>query len=248
MIHFPVLRTRRLTIQLRELSMAESIAVASIPPHLDEASCTAFLRRAVESATGVSDSAQWTVQERTLAVCHYLACTLEDGPDFAVGKGKFSDYLDGAADAPASNPEVEVGELGGDAWTLRHLTGAMAESIERLSGEVEGIKGRLHWLLGAMACQLVRAGESVPDASDGEGAFDDFLRHRMAVLSAFPESAFAALMGMFLQGRDQLHHLFRVEFSADGLVVMAKGGVASDLPPARFPVHACLSQMARDLC
>ena len=94
MIHFPILRTRRLTVQLRELPIAESIAVASMPPHLYEASCTAFLRGAIETVDGISDPAQWTVQERTLAVCHYLACTLEDGPDFAVGNGRFSDYLD----------------------------------------------------------------------------------------------------------------------------------------------------------
>lgn len=251
MIHFPPLRTRRLTVQLRELPIAESIAVASIPSHLDEASCTAFLRGAIESVSGISDPAQWTVQERTLAVCHYLACTLEDGPDFPVGDGKFSDYLDGAADEQAAEASVEVGELDGDVWTLRHLTGAMAESIERLAGEIEGVgeRLRLHWLVGAMACQLVRAGESVPDASDGEGAFDDFLRHRMSVLMAFPESAFAALMGMFLQGRGRLHHLFRVEFADDGgLIAMPKGGAAAGLPPARFPVHTCLSQLARDLC
>lgn len=250
MIHFPILRTHRLTVQLRELPIAESIAVASMPPHLYEASCTTFLRGAIETVDGISDPAQWTVPERTLAVCHYLACTLEDGPDFAVGDGRFSDYLDGAVDAPAGEPAIAIGELDGDVWTLRHLTGAMAASIERLGGEIEGVgeRQRLHWLLGAMACQLVRAGESVPDASEGEGAFDDFLRQRMTVLMNFPESAFAALMAMFLQGCERLHHLFRIEFSGDGLVVMPKGGAAAELPPARFPVHTCISEVARDLC
>ena len=248
MIHFPVLRTRRLTVQLRELPMAASIAVASMPPHLYEASCTAFLRAAVESASGVSDPAQWTVQERTMAVCHYLACTLEDGPDFAVGAGRFSDYLDGESDAAAGEPTIDLGELAGDHWTLRHLTGAMVESIERLCGEIEGIGNlpRLHWLIGAMACQLVRTDEIPPEAS--ESAFDDFLRHRMAVLMAFPESAFAALRWRYLEGRARLSHLMRIDFSADGPVALPKGGAASDLPPARFPVHACLGEMARDLC
>ncbi len=247
MIHFPPLRTRRLTVQLRELSIGESIAIAGMPAHLEEASCTAFLRRAVETAKGVDDPAQWTVQERMLGICHYLASTSDEGPDFSVGDGRYSSYLDGASDIRASDSLVEIGAVGGDSWHIRHLTGAMAESIERLTGEVEGIAGRLHWLLGGMACQLVRAGESVPDALDGEGAFDEFIVDRMRIMAGFPESDFAALITQYLAGRDKLHHLFRIEFSQDGIVAMPKGGAASDLPPARFPAHTCLTRMARDL-
>lgn len=253
MIHFPPLRTRRLTVQLRELSIGESIAIASMPPHLEEASCTAFLRRSVASAQGIEDPSGWTVQERMLAVCHYLAATAEDGPDFALGdSGRYSDYLDGAADIQTQAQQVEVGEVGGDIWCIRHLTGAMAESIERMAGEVQDasgkpLSGRLHWILGAMAAQMVRSGESVPDAGSGEGAFDEFLVDRMKVMGAFPESDFSSLMALYFAGREKLHHLFRVEFTADGIVAMPKGGAAANLPPARFPVHTCLSRMAREL-
>lgn len=247
MIHFPPLRTRRLTVQLRELSIGESIAIAAMPAHLEEASCTAFLRRAVESAKGIEDPAHWTAQERMLAVCHYLASISEDGPDFSLGDGRYSDYLDGGADISIAVQRVDVGEVGGDAWHVRHLTGAMAESIERMAGEVEGISGRLHWLLGGMAAQMVRVGESVPDATDGEGAFDEFLVGRMRVMAGFPESDFAVLMALYAAGREKLHHLFKIEFAADGLVAMPKGGAGGDLPPARFPVRSCLSGMACEL-
>ena len=251
MIHFPILRTRRLTAQLRELSIGESIAIAAMPPHLQEAECTAFLRAAVKSAQGVEDPAQWTVQERILGVCHYLAATAEDGPDFAVGSGRYSDYLDGGADVDTKVQQIEVGEVGGDAWLMRHLTGAMAESIERMAGEVldaggAPIPARLHWILGAMAAQLVRAGESVPD-SDAGGAFDEFLAERMRVMIAFPESDFAALMGLYFDGRDRMHHLFRIEFSDEGIIAIPKGGAAENLLPARFPVHSCLSRIALDM-
>lgn len=247
MIHIPKFRTRRITATLRELSIGESIKIASIPAHLEEACCTAFLRCAIESATGVEDPANWTVQERIFGIAHYLASTAEDGPDFSLGDGRYSDYLDGASDIPTAVASVEIGEVGGDVWHIRHLTGAMAESIERMTGEVEGISGRLHWLLGGMACQMVRAGESAPDASDGEGAFDEFLVGRMRVMAAFPESDFANLMTKYMEGRNKLHHLFRIEFTSDGIVAMPKGGAASDLPPARFPAHTCLSGMAREL-
>jgi len=247
MIHFPPLRTRRLTAQLRELTIGDAIALAAMPPHLEESACTEFLRRAVASAQGIDNPARWTVQERMLAVCHYLAATANDGPDFSLGDGHYSDYLDGSTDIQTSAPTLEVGELGGDIWHVRHLTGAMAESIERMAGEVPGVAGRLHWLLGAMAAQMVRAGESVPDASDGEGSFDEFLVARMQIMAAFPESDFAALMELFFLGRDKLHHLFKTDFTSDGIVALPKGGAAGDLPPARFPVSTCLSRVAREL-
>ena len=256
MINFPLLRTKRLTIQLRELTIGEAITIAAMPVSHEQAECTAFLRSAVQSVDGVADPADWTVQERALAVCHYLACTSDDGPDFSVGKGAYSDYLDAARDYPLES--VELGEAAGDQWSIRHLTGRMAESVERLQGELKNAAGnpvpnRLHWLLGGMACQLTRRDETIP-AESQEGAFDEWLLHRMQVFAAFPESDFARLMLMFADGREQLAHLFRLEFSETGLVAMPvraeKEGAEGEkitLPPARFPCRACLSEVAKSM-
>lgn len=247
MINFPPLRTRRLTVQLKELSIGDSIAIAAMPTHLNESTCTTFLRKALESSKGIADPANWTVQERMLAVCHYLAAVSEDGPDFSIGDGRYSDYLDGAADISIAMQSVPVGELGGDKWSVRHLTGAMAESIERMNGEVEGIGGRLHWLLGSMASQMVMEGEAIPDIADSDGIFDEFLVKKMRVLAGFPDSDFSTLISMYGYGRGKLHHLFDYEFDASGIVSLPKGGVDASLPPARFPVSACLSDLAREL-
>ena len=51
MIHFPVLRTRRLTIQLRELTLGEALAIASIPSDQDQAATTAMLRACVQRSS-----------------------------------------------------------------------------------------------------------------------------------------------------------------------------------------------------
>ena len=244
MIHIPPLRTRRLTVQLKELSIVESITLAAMPIDAEEATCTAFLRRAVASCKGIEDPAQWTVQERMLGVCHYLAAVADDGPDFSLGKGHYSDYLDGAADMKPGR--VDVGEVGGDVWQVQHLTGAAAESIERLAGEVEGVAGRLHWHLGGMAAQMVRAGEAPPDPGEGEGAFDEYLAARMRVMGGFPASDFEALMARYALGRDKLDHLFHVDFSTDGLVALPKKG-GGDLPPARFPSRSCFTRMALEM-
>lgn len=251
MIHFPTLRMLRLTVQLRELSIGESIKIASMPPHLEEASITAFLRFAVESSVGndiADDPLHWTVQERIMTVCHYLASISDSSPDFSIGgNGHYSDYLDGGNNAAAMESSVKVGEVGGDIWYIRHLTGAMAESIERMSGEVAGISGRIHWLLGGMASQMIIEGESGSNPAEGEGNFDEFLVTRMKVIAGYPESDFDALLSLYLAGREKLHHLFHIEFSENGIVSLPKGGAASNLPPARFPVSTCLTGVVLNL-
>ena len=245
MIHFPILRTRRLTVQLRELSFRQSIKLAAMPIDAEEAARTAFLRFAVESCKGVEDPVQWTAQERLLGVCHYLAAVRDDGPDFVLGGGgHYSDYLDGTVDTGPEN--VDVGEVGGDSWRVKRLTGTMAESIERLSGEVEGFAGRLHWLMGGMAVQMVRVGEITPDPDAGEGAFDEHLAARMRVMAEFPASELEALLGLYAKGRDALDHLFCVDFSDTGLVALPKKG-GGDLPPVRFPVRAALTRTALEM-
>ena len=248
MIHIPVLRTRRLSVQLRELTIGQALAVAAMPVGRPHAECTAFLRAAVETSSGIADPANWTVQERTHAVAWYMAATLDDGPDFAVGNGRYSNYLDGENDIALPVSDVPLGELEGDAWNLRHLTGAMAESIERIEGEIEGLQGRHHWLLGMMAAQLVRTGEEVPDPMQGEGAYDEFLIGRIRCFLAFPSSDFEVLVGLFEDGRDALHHLMRIEIGMYSLVVLPKeGGAPDSLPPATFPAYSAISEFARRL-
>jgi hypothetical protein len=238
MHHFPVLRTKRITLQLKELSIGDSIDLASMPDHLHEASCTAFLRATLQSVKGVEDPSEWTVQERNFAIAHYLASVAENGPDFSVGGGRYSDYLDGAAD---NYLELHaIGEIGGDDWLIRPLTGAMAEAIERLSGEFQ-LPGRLHWLFGAMACQLVRKGEDIPPLEDG------LLLDRMRVLAGFPGSEFELLMRGYFVGVEALHHLFSINFNDRGIVVMPNKGADGSMPPARFPVRSCISRAALDL-
>lgn len=255
MIHFPPLRMHRMTVQLKELSIGESIAIAAMPPHLEQAECTAFLRGAVERVDGpeqLKDPADWTVQERIFAVGHYMAATTEDGPDFALGRGHYSDYLNvsGQAEEPDAPTEpVPIGEAGGDQWRIRSLTGRMAEAIERLQGEVKDARGealpvKFHWILGAMAAQLVRPGETTGPEGMSEGDYDKRLAERMRIFLAFPETDFTALAALFFNGIRRIAHFFDIEFTREGIVVLPKEGAAGDLPPARFPVRASISPFA----
>ena len=256
MINIQPLRLRRMTLQMRELTIGESIDIASSPFHLEEALCTTFLNYAKGSvqstADGMDNPLNWTVQERVMAVCHYLSATSDTGPDFQLnGGGRLTDYMDTSKDAALNDAQIDLGELSGDKWGIRHLTGAMVESIERLIGQIDVVDGRLHWIMGGMACQLVRDGESMPDPVQSANDFDSFILEKIKIISAYPESEFEQLMFRYLEGRDKLHHLFITDFNQDGIVALPvpkEGeGETESLSPARFPVRHCISRVAHDL-
>lgn len=247
MIHFPILRTRRLTVQLQEISIGNAIAIAGMPEHLEQSECTAFLKAVTKNvSSGPQSPSDWTLQERTMAIAHYMASTLEDGPDFSLKSGKYSDYLDGAADISPAMTKTPIGEIGGDHWSFRHLTGGMLESIERLSGEIPEFSMRTHWQFGCMAAQLIRDNEELPEINS-DGQFDEWLLKRMQVLKEFPETEFTTLLLGYEAGKEKLHHLFSYDFSDDGIVILPKGGLGGELPPARFRGRSCLSAIAFDL-
>ncbi|MNO72995.1 hypothetical protein D3C76_639540 [compost metagenome] len=245
MIHFPALRAKRFTAHLKELSMMDAITLASMPDHLGEESTTFFLRAAVAEASGIADPAQWTVQERTLAVCHYMASTFDDGPDFSLGGNgsRYSDYLVGEKDYGVA--EIDIGEIEGDKWVVRHLSGVMAGAIERLQGELPGVSGSTHWQIGLMAAQMVPNGEGGDPSKEGE--YDAFLLERMQVIAHFPESVFARLLVGYERASLELEHLFRIGFDDAGLLVLPREGCVAELPPARFPASSCITSLARHL-
>ncbi len=249
-MRIPKLRTNRFSVQLKPLTIGQSLQIAKMPAAMEQAETTAFLKAAIEEGEGVTDSAKWTVQERMLVVCHYLAATSDEGADFSVGDGHYSDYLDLSADHA---PELTaVGEVAGDKWQIRPLMGAYADSLERLAGTVQDaegntLTGRAHWLIGAMAAMLLREGEEPPAPDAVEGAIDEWLTERIRVFLNFPEPDFAELIAIWAKGRVLTAHLFSIEFTEKGIVAMPKEGAAEDLPPARFPVNACLSDFAKAL-
>lgn len=251
MIFFPLLRTRRLTIQLQELSIGDSLALANTPAGRNEAEITAFLRGAVKAVEkGPQDPADWTVQERTAAVAHYL-CATGGEPDFQLGDGRFSDYFAGE-DEKTPIGDINAGFCGGEEWTYRALTGRMAESIERLVGEVKFPDGRelpvrAHWIFGAMAYQMLNADAAPPTDETPDGQADEWCASRMKVFMAFPESVFGDLISLWITSRRKTDTLFSIDYSDEGIVALPKEGTAENLPPARFPARTCISAWAQGM-
>lgn len=245
MIHFPPIQTGRLNVQLRELTIQESVDLAASPPGRHEAEMTALLRIISKASGPNTDPARWTVQERILALTHYMACTSDDTGNFAVGDegARFLDYLD--ADIDAAPEFCDAGEACGEQWIARQLIGAQAEALESLCTT------RLQWTAGDMAARMFEAGnaDGMPDAVDAPSDYAVWLKDRMALFLAMPESEFSELHTAYLRGLGALHHLFSLDFDTEGHIVLPKatsgGGAAK--APARFLAASCIGFLARHL-
>lgn len=242
MIHFPPLRTRRLDVHLRELTLRQSIELAAVPVHQHERATSALLACVVDKlGPGTPDPNDWTVQERAMVVAHYLASVTDGEANFPVGDGRFLDYLE--AERDAAPQQVEAGQACGDDWVMTQLNGLQAEAMEAFC------RSRVDWLLADMAARLHIPGkEEPPLASAGIGAYQDWLQERAQVFRDFPESDFEELYAAYVRGLAQLHHLFALDFDDEGHVVlpMRKEGGA-DLAPARFRASACIGGLAKAL-
>lgn len=235
-----------MTAKLRELTIGQAIELCNMPSSMHEASAAAalsFIVADVKSMTldAPNDPRLWTVHERAMLLAHYIAHISGEGPDFSIGDGKFSHYvLPGNDYAPANIP---LGDIAGDAWSMRPLLGAHAESIERLilAGELGGAD-RASWWFGGMAAQLERENDiPIDPAAMSDAEIDDAIRRRVAVFRAYPERDFLLLLHAYLQGISRLDHLLKLEFCDDGPVFLPVGSQeqeVSALPPARFPIAA----------
>lgn len=235
MLTFSVLRTPRLQVELQELSARDAIALCQMPPEEGEHGATELLKRIVVTPSAPrrgqeTDIRLWSVQERALAVAHYLAHVI--GGDFKIGdRGKFSDYLmEGGIGSP---PEpIALGEVNGKLWHCQPMLGWHSEAIERLiqANELDGTYGG--WMVGALSVQ-VYSGEplALHDATDA--VIDAAVHERATALLAMPESDFMALVGLFVNRSHELDHIFRLSIGDDGIGFLPRKEVPG-LPPARF--------------
>jgi hypothetical protein len=242
MIHFPRLRTSRMDIQLRELQIGEELELAALPLGQHEATTSALLAKIVADASPTTPAAgRLTVQERTMIVVHYMACTRPDERDFQIGDdGTVSDYIMGEVDSAPHM--VNAGEAAGSVWTCRQVLGGEAEAIERLCQD------RSDWVFADMAARLREVGQAddAPDAISSPLPYSEWLKRRVEVFKAMPTSDFTAVCEVYSAALDELAHLFVLDCDNEGYLALPvrKGAGGEDLPPARFSAAAALSAIA----
>jgi hypothetical protein len=248
MIVIDALRTARLEVRLRELSMGDEIELCYLPDGSHEKALSEFLRLAVDRADTpsdrhVADPRAWTVGERYLALAHYNRAVREDGPNYAVTEStKLGDYL--IRDRDVIEP-VRF-EAIGDKWEFRPATGAALEALEDMRFG-SPLRPRVMWLLGLMAIQLRRGTDDErPDPIAGVEDYSAWLAKRMAVIRGLPASDSEALWFQYRLACEQGAQFFRLWYDDEGVIVMPKeaGGV---LPPARFLVHAGFTELALEI-
>ena len=243
MIHFPPIKTGRLDVRLRELTVAQAVQLAATPLTHHETAADMLLSFIVDSAGGQHQHpATWTVQERMFVVAHYIAHTSDGGGNFALGDGRFLDYLQASVDAA---PELaDAGQACGDAWSMRQLTGAEAVAMQSFC------RSRMDWLTADMAARLFVPGADEPPRPDpvqAPGNFTAWLQERMSVFQQMPESDFEELFEAYERGRQALHHLFWLSFDDHGHVVLPTTTEGGDqrMAPARFPAATAVGRVTR---
>lgn len=247
MIVFAPLRTARLDVRLREMSIGDEIALCHMPESNHEAALSEFLKRAISEAfvtsnRHVADPRAWTVSERLVALAQYNVHARTDGPDYAVtDKSKISDYLDG--DREPSKPTKF--KAAGDEWFIEPMIGAVAEIIESKAFDSH-LKGIEHWVIGAMAAQLMRDEDigQVPDAIEDGSSYQKWLTKRMDNMQSMPSSAMDELYDGFKQAIDADTQFFRLWFDENGIIVLPKMEVAGLVPAARFLVFSGVGSLA----
>jgi hypothetical protein len=246
MIIFSNIRTKRLAVKLREISLEEAVAVCRLPADRHEATATEFLRcvaRDAETPTPryIKDPRLMTVEERTLLVCHYLAQVSSDGADFKVGgTGKLTDYVQFADDLLSES--VDMGEVAGTRRTLYPLLGIHAELLERLC------TSQGDWLIGMLACQVHAHGAPVPDyLAMTDVAMLEWCSAGMKAIRAMPESEVEELYVKFDAAKAELRHFFITGADDDGILFWPHPAAeeAGQKNPARFRALPCISGFTR---
>ena len=254
MIYIPSLKTARFTADIHEMYLFDSVKLTRMPEHLEQEQTTFAIHSMLEkTSTSFEDARMWTVQERMLAITNYIAGTQEDGEaNFLVDTLNYTDYLQ--ADKQYLRDYAELGEYDGDQWRAYHLLGYMAEEIERLEGEIvnpntkQVIDGRLHWIIGCIACQLV-PNDQFLDPTDTN--YSQELLKRMIVIASLPESDFLVLYSFLQKAQAELMHLFEIAITDQGIVAVSKpvekeGGLIEQ-QYARFLPSSIVSEPTRNL-
>lgn len=246
MIIFDPIRTKRIAVRLREISIEEAVSVCRLPADRHEATASEFLRfvaRDAETPTPryIKDPRLMTVQERTMLVCRYLGRVSPEGADFKVGDlGKLTDFIKFSDDILKDS--APMGKVAGVDRVLYPLLGVHAEMLERVCAN------RGDWLMGMLACQVHDAGATPPDylaLTDVE--LIEWVRTRIDAIKKMAESDLEELYVAYERANDDLRHFFIIGADDQGIVwwPQTEAEEAGQKTPARFLAVSCISEFTR---
>lgn len=245
MISFPELILSNMTLHMSSMTLGGSYDVLTTPPKFNEKATTKLINDTLQlceisGEEKKTNPLDWSIEERYAYLGHYLL-SISKG-DFKIGDGKYFDYF--MPDSRPVEPSVYAGNIEGDDWYIRPMTGRMAESMERVYGDNNiAIKDELYWLLSRMAFQLHREQDDFPENENGK--YDLFLAKRLHIFKQYSEDAIIALNIAFNSSLPKITRLFRISTNKTGLAVLPKGD--SGLPPIRFLAANCTRRWTREI-
>lgn len=269
MYYFPELKTARFSANMQELKIKDTLKLLAIPTNQIEVLTTQFLESILIDCP--VKPKEMTIEERNLCVCHYISATTDDKiPDFIVGdNAKLSDYLNAGKMYPYSKIQPTIiGNFNEQPLAIISISGANAEAIERLNGEVENLNNRSHFLIASMAVQLIfnyNENDFTNDTkiNDLLNLTDEQLLAKIDFILNLTETEFLQILELFTNGIKQIYHYFYINYADEfynensgnyipaGYVVLPiqneKGGGDNYLSPARFQDYAFFSKINREI-
>ncbi|MBD8671647.1 hypothetical protein [Pseudomonas lurida] len=248
MKYIPPINTRRLSIELTELDMDDIQDLCEIPAVFDQRTASVLLSRIARSSDrpgAVTDPRLWSVNERMYVIGSYMAATRDDGPDFPLGEGHFSDYLLLNTDYP---DQVEF-EHEGNTLIYTPLLGYQAEIIETLIADGTYKKTAYSWWCGAIAA-CVRGVDEQPLVYVDDGSSEKVLIERIAGVRKLKDSQFVGLFDAYLLAAQRAAHFVYAITSEYGVLAAQVSDVSEGVPelaPARFPAHSAISERSREV-
>jgi len=242
--------TNRISVELSEIDIDHSEAVCAIPVQFEQRTATELLKgviRPIDRPGAVADPRMWSVSERMFVIALYMSATRDDGPNFPIGNGKFSDYILDGTDYVAEVP-FECNE---QSLIYSPLLGYQAEIIETLiAGGTFSNTSYSWWKACIAAC--VRGADEEPTPYIDDGQYETELVKRIHSVGGLADSEFAALFDAYLQAAQRGAHMVYAITNVYGVLAAqvsepdAEKGVP-ELAPARFPAVSAISIRARQI-
>lgn len=244
------IHTLRISVDMTEIDIDSSEAVCMIPVQFEQRTATELLKgiiRPIDRAGAVADPRMWSVSERMYVIAMYMSATRDDGPDFPIGKGKFSDYLLDGADYVADVPF----ESNGKELIYSPLHGYQAEIIETMIAGGTYSKTSYSWWKACIAA-CVRGADEEPIPYVDDGQYETELAKRIESVGTLADSEFAELFDSYLVAAQRGAHMLYAITNVHGVLAAqvsepdAEKGVP-ELAPARFPALSAVSLRARQI-
>lgn len=248
MKYIPSINTARISVNLHEPSIDSIEKTLEIPAQFEQRTATELLRsiiEPIERAGAVSDPRMWSVNERMFVIASYMSATRDDGPDFPIGEGKFSDYLLDATDYVAEVPF----ECDGRQLIYSPLHGYQAEIIETLLVGGNYSNTSYSWWKACIAA-CVRGDDEEPLLYQDDAQYEALLVKRIEDVGKLKDRPFVELFDAYQLAAQRGAHMVYAVTNLHGVLaaqVSERAEGVPELAPARFPARPAITRRAREI-